>query len=159
MVQRVNISNHDIPANPAGTLYLHPAKPPIDQEDTPFPPTSTNPIPHTLSPRPLPRTLRLLIASTPLPLGPNPPLLSIQDETEHIERELGILETHLAETALGLVPQHVRALAPEGGDGPADGVVRAGGVAVDVAGVGEFRGGGGGDEVDFGVGEGFELLF
>jgi len=31
-------------------------------------------------------------------------------------------------------------------------------VAVDVAGVSEFRGGGGGDEVDFGVREGFEGL-
>lgn len=31
-------------------------------------------------------------------------------------------------------------------------------MAVDVAGVGKFGGGGGGDEVDFGVREGFEGL-
>lgn len=53
------------------------------------------------------------------------------------------------------MPQHVRALAPEGGHGSADRGVGARGVAVDVACVGELCGGGGGDEVDFGVGEGF----
>lgn len=53
------------------------------------------------------------------------------------------------------MPKHVGALAPEGGDGAADRAVGAGGVGVDVAGVGEFGAGGGGDEVDFRVGEGF----
>ena len=53
----------------------------------------------------------------------------------------------------------MRALAPEGGDGFADREVGFEGVLVDVAGVGDFGDGGGGDEVDFGVGEGFEGLF
>ena len=110
--------------------------------------------PH-LSPRPLPRALRLLV---PLPLRLDPPLLRIQHEAQHIERKLRVLETHLTETALRLMPQHVRTLAPERGHRPADRVVGARRVAVDVAGVGELCGGGGGDEVDFGVGEGFELL-
>lgn len=113
--------------------------------------------PPPLSPRPLPRTLRLPLTIRLLPRL-HPLLLSIQHETKHIERKLRVLETHFAETALGLVPQHVRALAPEGGHGSPDGGVGARRVAVDVARVGEFRGGGGGDEVDFGVGEGFEGL-
>ena len=54
--------------------------------------------------------------------------------------------------------QNVRTLAPEAGDGFADGVVVTGGVGVDVAGVVEFGGRGGVDEVDFGVGERFEGL-
>ena len=53
------------------------------------------------------------------------------------------------------MPQHVRALAPERCHGPPDRGVGPGRVAVDVARVGELRAGGGGDEVDFGVGEGF----
>ena len=52
----------------------------------------------------------------------------------------------------------MRALAPEGGHGPPDRGVCARGVAVDVARVGEFGRGGGGDQVDFGVGEGFQGL-
>ena len=54
--------------------------------------------------------------------------------------------------------QNMRALAPEAGDRFADGVVGASGMRIDVAGVGEFGGGGGIDEVDFGVGQGFEGL-
>ena len=56
------------------------------------------------------------------------------------------------------MPQHVTALTPEAGDGLADGEVGAGGVGVHVAGVCDFGEGGGGDEVDLGVREGFELL-
>ena len=84
-----------------------------------------------------------------------PPLLGIEHEAEHIKRKLRVLEANLAEAALGLVPQHMRALAPEGGHRPADRAVRARRVAVDVARVGEFCAGGGCDEVDFRVGEGF----
>ena len=54
------------------------------------------------------------------------------------------------------MPQHVAPLAPEARDGLADGDVLAARVAVDVAGVRELGDGGGGDEVDLGVGEGFE---
>lgn len=54
--------------------------------------------------------------------------------------------------------QDVGTLAPEAGHGLADGEVGARGVGVDVAGVGDLREGGRGDEVDFGVGEGFEEL-
>lgn len=50
------------------------------------------------------------------------------------------------------------ALAPEAGDGFADREVGPVGVGVDVAGVGEFGGRGRVDEVDFGVGEGFQGL-
>lgn len=64
----------------------------------------------------------------------------------------------MAESTFGLMAQNVRTLAPETGDGFADGVVVTGGVGVDVAGVVEFGGRGGVDEVDFGVGERFECL-
>lgn len=47
-------------------------------------------------------------------------------------------------------------LAPEAGHRFPDRDVLPGGVGVDVAGVGELGGGGGGDEVDLGVGEGLE---
>ena len=56
------------------------------------------------------------------------------------------------------MPEHVRTLAPEGRDGFADRNVGARGVAVDVAGVCEFCVRGRGNEVDLGVGEGFEAL-
>ena len=49
------------------------------------------------------------------------------------------------------------ALPPEAGDGFPDRVVVGRRVAVDVAGVGEFGEGGGGDEVDFRMGEVFEV--
>lgn len=43
-----------------------------------------------------------------------PLLLGIQHEREHVERELGEIETHGPETALlGLVPEHVAPLTPE----------------------------------------------
>ena len=122
----------------------------------PFPLFTHLPLPPTTSlpPRPLPRTLRLPLTIRLLP-HLHPLLLGIKHKAQHIERKLRVLETHLAETALGLVPQHVRALAPEGGHGPSDRGVATGRVTVDVARVGEFGAGGGGDEVDFGVGEGF----
>lgn len=107
-----------------------------------------------LPPRSLPRALPDLIVPPPL----RPFLLGIQHEAEHIEGELRVLEAHVAEAALGLVAQDVGALAPEAGHGFADGEVGARGVGVDVAGVGNLREGGRGDEVDFGVGEGFKEL-
>ena len=55
--------------------------------------------------------------------------------------------------------QDMGALTPEAGDGFADSEVGAGGVGVYVAGVGDFGESGGGDEVDFGMGEGFQRLF
>ena len=113
---------------------------------------SHNPHP-TLRSRPLPPRPRLPLLILPPRL--HPLLLGIQHEAKHIERKLRVLETHVAETALGLVAQHVRALAPEGGHGSPDRGVCSCCMAVDVARVGEFGGGGGGDQVDFGVGEGF----
>ncbi len=56
------------------------------------------------------------------------------------------------------MPQHMRPLTPERCHRFTDSAIRGRRVAVDVAGVGEFGGGGGGDEVDFGVREGFEGL-
>lgn len=50
------------------------------------------------------------------------------------------------------MPQHVAALAPEGGDGLPDRDVRAGRVGVDEARVGELAARRGVDAVDFGVG-------
>lgn len=54
--------------------------------------------------------------------------------------------------------QHVRALAPEGGDGLADRDVRRRRVAIHVAGVGDFGQRRRRDQVNFRVGEGFESL-
>lgn len=103
---------------------------------------------------PLPRALPHLVIPSPL----RPPLLRVQNKTEHIKRELRELQAHVSEAALRLVAQDMGALPPEAGDGFADGEVGARGVGVDVAGVGDLGEGGGGDEVDFGVGERFEGL-
>lgn len=120
-------------------------------------PQRSPPKPHLLPSRSLPRTLtHIIIGTSPFPLGPL--LLGIQDEAQDIKGEFREIHAHLPEGAFGLVAQDMGALAPEAGDGFADGVVVAGGMGVDVAGVGEFGGGGGVDEVDFGVGEGFEGL-
>lgn len=119
----------------------------------------SDPTKTSLPSRPLPRTLTHIVIGTPSPFPLRPLLLGIQDEAQDIKRELREIHAHLPEGAFGLVAQDMGALAPEAGDGFADGVVVAGGVGVDVAGVGEFGGGGGVDEVDFGVGEGFEGLF
>lgn len=112
----------------------------------------------SLPPRPLPRTLSHILVGSPSTLSLRPLLLSIQHKAQDIKGELREIHAHLAESAFGLMAQNMGALAPEAGDGFADGVVVAGGVRVDVAGVVEFGGGGRVDEVNFRVGEGFECL-
>lgn len=107
-----------------------------------------------LAPGSLPRALADLLIPSPL----RPSLLGVQNKAQHIKRKLRELETHVAEGTLGLVAQDVRALAPEAGDGFSDREVGARGVLVDIAGVCDFGKGGGGDEVDLAVGEGFEGL-
>lgn len=54
--------------------------------------------------------------------------------------------------------QDMGALAPEAGHGFADSEIRASGVGVDVTSVGDFGQGGRGDQMDLGVGKGFEGL-
>ena len=60
-------------------------------------------------------------------------LARVEDPVEHVEAEVGKIEAEGAELALGLVAQHVAALAPEGRDGPADGGVVARRARVHVA--------------------------
>lgn len=116
--------------------------------------TTTINLTFLLPPRTLPRALPHLLVPSPL----RPLLFGVQHEAQHVEGELRVLEAHVAEAALGFVAQDVGALAPEAGHGLADGEVSARGVGVDVAGVGDLGQGGRGDEVDFGVREGFEEL-
>ncbi len=91
--------------------------------------------------------------SPPLPL-----LLDVQHEAQHIEREFGILETHGPETALGFMPQHVGALPPERRHRLADGQVVRRGVAVHVTRVSNLGDGGGRDQMDLGMRQGFQAL-
>ena len=135
------------------------------------PPTIKHPIYYTVPsspllitssphPRPLPPTPRLLYPfPRPCPC-PHPSLLlpRIQHVTQHIEAKLRELQTQRLEILFRLVPQHVRAHAPEVGYRSADDGVGAGRVRVDEAGVSDFGFGGRVYAVHFAVGEGFELL-
>ena len=134
-------------------------KPIVSPDPSPLSPLSGHPINHIclpLPPSPLPRTPLSPVPFIRLPPPLLPLLLGIQHETQHIKRKLGILQAHLPERPLRLVPQHVTPLAPETGHRFPNRHVVPPRVAVHVPRVRQLGDGGRGDEVDFGVGERFE---
>lgn len=85
-------------------------------------------------------------------------LLGVQHQAEHVVTKLRIVQAHLAKVVFGLVPQHVAALRPEGGNGLADRGVVARRIGVNEARVGDLALGGRIDSVDLGVRQSLECL-
>ncbi len=85
-------------------------------------------------------------------------LLGIQHETQYVVTKLRIFETHRAEVVFGFVAQDVAAMGPERSDGFADGDVRARGVRVDVAGIGNLSLGRRVDAVNLRMRQGLQVL-
>ena len=85
-------------------------------------------------------------------------LLLVQDQIQHIETELGKVQTHLAELGLSVVTEHMASMSPEGGDRLANDRIVWRGVAVDEASVVDLALGSGVDAMNLGVGELFEFL-
>lgn len=107
-----------------------------------------------LPPLPLPCTLSRIPVIPPPPLLPL--LFRIQHKAQHIERKLRILQAHLAEAALGLMPQHMRPLTPKTSHRLPNRRVLPLRVRVHVARIRQLRNGRRRHEVDFAVGEGLQ---
>ena len=114
--------------------------------------THSSPLPGAPGNHTRPTTPRPIVASPPATL-----FLLIQNQLQHIIRELRELETHGLELWLRIVAQAVTPCRPERSHGLADGLIVGIGLLVDEPCVGELSLGGGCCAVDLGVCEGSEF--